>query len=96
MPPFWDGAVHPLDTSGFVTSNGLVLVDYLGQYETLQNNIRYVVHSTGFVPSRDFPHMRRIEREHYSTYYDDKTMEIVAEFCEWEIDRFGYKFEEGK
>jgi len=96
MPPFWDGAVHPLDTSGFVTSNGLVLVDYLGQYETLQNSIRYVVHSTEFVPSRDFPHVRRIERKHYSTYYDDKAMEIVAGFCKWEIDRFGYKFEEEK
>lgn len=36
----------------------------------------------------------RKKREHYSLMYNDSSISLIAKHCHWEIDRFGYEFED--
>ena len=76
--------------------SGAVGLDFLIRYEDLQGDYGTVCERIGLPPS-GLPSLKsksRQERRHYSTYYDDRTKELVAKMYHRHIEHFGYRFEE--
>ena len=76
--------------------SGAVGLDFLIRYEDLQSDYTSVCERIGLPPS-ELPSLKtksRPERRHYSTYYDDRTRELVAKMYHRHIEHFGYRFEE--
>lgn len=69
---------------------GKVLVDFIGKFENLERDFNSVCEHLGI--SAKLPHLKKTTRERYNTYYDDRTIEIVANWFERDIDYFGYEF----
>ena len=76
--------------------SGSVGLDFLIRYENLQDDYKVVCARIGIPPSQllSLKTKSRPERRHYSTYYDDRTREIVAKMYYRQIKHFGYDFEE--
>ena len=76
--------------------SGALGLDFLIHYEDLQSDYGSVCERIG-LPSSELPSLKtksRQERRHYSTYYDDRTRELVAKMYHRHIEHFGYRFEE--
>lgn len=74
--------------------NGEMAVDFVGRYEQLEDDFERICLELG-VPRPELPHekVRHVKKEHYSTYYDEDTIEIVRQNYQEAIDIFGYRFE---
>ena len=86
---------EPNDPFYFDHSSAVGL-DFLIRYEDLQKDYTAVCKRIGLPPST-LPSLKsksRGERRHYSTYYDDRTRELVAEMYHRHIEHFGYGFDE--
>ena len=76
--------------------SGSVGLDFLIRYENLEEDYASVCERIG-LPLSELPSLKtksRLERRHYSTYYDDRTRELVAKMYHRHIEHFGYRFEE--
>ena len=76
--------------------SGAVGLDFLIRYENLQSDYGSVCERIG-LPRSELPSLKtksRPEQRHYSTYYDDRTRELVAKMYHRHIEHFGYRFEE--
>ena len=65
--------------------------NFVGRFETLNEDFRYICDQLGI--DRSLPHDFRMEREHYSVYYDRNTRKQVAKLAKADIKVFGYTFE---
>jgi hypothetical protein len=75
--------------------SGSVGLDFLIRYENLQNDYTSACERIGLPPSM-LPSLKtkiRPQRRHYSTYYDDRTRDLVAKMYHRHIMHFGYRFE---
>lgn len=77
------------------TSNNECGVDYVGRFESLSKDFTYICQKLDALPIPILPHIFNSQRNaHYSTYYDDESVELVrARFAE-DIRRFDYEFED--
>ena len=66
--------------------------DFIGRFETLQADFDIVCQKLG-ITRNPLPVKNTTKHEHYSEYYDEETIEIVARKYHADIIRFGYKFE---
>jgi len=66
--------------------------DFIGRFETLQSDFDIVCKKLG-ITRKSLPMKNRTSHKHYSEYYDEETVEIVARKYRADIIRFGYKFE---
>jgi chondroitin 4-sulfotransferase 11 len=71
---------------------GKVIVDFIGRFEKLELDAEIIFRKLG-VENAALPHINQTPHKHYSEYYSDKTMNIVAERYSRDIEFFGYKFE---
>ena len=69
-------------------------VNYVMRFENLTDDFRSLC-SRLEISTPTLPRYNRSTREHYSKYYDDELRELVRTRFGEEIERFGYKFEEG-
>lgn len=74
-------------------SEGTVLVDFIGQMESLQTDFNTVCDRIG-IRRRQLPHANRSSHTPYWDYYDDDSREIVAGRFQRDIEYFGYRFGE--
>lgn len=72
--------------------NGHNVMDYIGRFENLEADWREVLEQLG-LDYRPLPVINASKHEHYSTYYDDETREIVTRRFKRDLDVFGYSFE---
>jgi hypothetical protein len=72
--------------------SGKVLVDYVGRFESLDEDFQRICSSMGI--SAKIEHLNKSEHADYRSYYDDETAHWVAEFCAEDILRFGYAFDQ--
>ncbi|MCH7728592.1 MAG: hypothetical protein IH991_19230 [Planctomycetes bacterium] len=87
---------YPLNDRFYFDRSGSVGLDFLIRYENLQEDYASVCERIG-LPLSELPSLKtksRPERRHYSTYYDDRTRELVAKAYHRHVDHFGYRFEE--
>ena len=82
--------------SWITDANGEIMVDYIGRYETLNQDWE-IIKPRLFPAPREggvLPHINKSPREHdYRSYYSDETVDIVKNFYIRDIEYFGYKFE---
>jgi hypothetical protein len=86
---------HLPSNDPFYILNGELCVDFLIRYENLSKDFDEVLARLR-LPHVDLPRLKRGIRAggyHYSEYYDEETMEIVAEQHKNDIRLLGYKFE---
>ncbi len=66
------------------------LVDYVGRFEKLQNDFAFVCNCIGFPPNTKLPHHKKSEHAKWWTYYDDATMDVVAEYFARDMQVIGW------
>jgi hypothetical protein len=71
--------------------NGELIVDFVGRYETLEQDFNHVCRVLDIRPS--LPHLNRTGHKDYRSYYNEKTKKIVAEHFKEDIEMFGYTFD---
>ncbi len=72
------------------------IVDTVIRYENLDSELNNTLSQIG-LPAAKLPNAKsgaRASKAHYSTYYDEKSLEKINQICAWEIEKFGYTFED--
>lgn len=84
---------HFLPCSHFVTIDGEIAVDFIGRFETLQEDFNKCLDTIG-LERKPLVHWRgtRYPSDDMSSYYNQEAKDIVAEIYEEDIRRFGYEF----
>lgn len=81
----------------FYSDRGKPLVDFIGRYESLERDLASVLHRCGIDSKVELPRAKagyRSDLRHYSSYYNEKRRDFVAEQFRAEIALHGYRFEE--
>jgi Sulfotransferase family len=83
---------HRYQLDWFVDPNGKVLADFIGRFESLEEDWKIVAKKLGV--SENLPHRRPNPRtRHYAEYYNDRTRAIIGEKFKVDIEYFNYRFE---
>jgi hypothetical protein len=87
---------HFRSQTTFVTNeDGQLAVDFVGRYERLADDFRYVEQQIGF-PVTQLPRLQTArKRARYAEFYTPETQQLVAERFRGDIEMFGYLFEAG-
>lgn len=64
-------------------------LDFLGRFESLQEDFGTLCYNIGF-PQVKLKLARRIRRRHYSHYYDQKALQVVNKAYREDFERFNY------
>lgn len=79
----------------FYTIDDQLCTDFVIRYESLQDDYSEVCKKLG-LPENTLPRLKggiRKQRYHYSDFYDEETIALVAEHHKNDIRLFGYEFE---
>lgn len=71
---------------------GQVLVDFIGRFETLEDDFMYIGRRIGTERFR-LPHLVRSNHRKYRDYYTDKTKRLVEQRYAKDIELFEYSFD---
>ncbi|MFC7394394.1 sulfotransferase family 2 domain-containing protein [Scopulibacillus cellulosilyticus] len=77
------------------TINDRVAVDFLGKYETLEEDLKKVCKEIGIPFDGWLPNAKgnfRKDRQHYRRHYNTAQKELVRKYFKKEIDLLGYEF----
>ena len=77
-------------TQFLTDNNGELLVDYVGRFESLQDDFDKICKKVNV--SASMPHSNKSKHKKYQEYYDEETRQMVAEHWKADIDMFGYTF----
>jgi hypothetical protein len=75
--------------------DGEPCVDFLGRFESLEEDFRHVLGEIGLSFDQALPRAKsgiRTNGKHYRDYYDDHTREVVGDWYAREIKLLGYSF----
>ena len=72
-------------------SEGNALVDYIGKLESIDNDFTIICNKISYTSA--LRHERKTKHKHYSTYYTEKSKEIVASVYKKDIELFNYNFQ---
>jgi len=85
----------------FLDENGDMRIDFIGRFEnfaedwdTVRGMMLHAGHLDIDIGPLPVVNAAPKKRPHYSTYYDDESIEIVREVWKWDIETFGYEFED--
>ena len=81
-----------LQSDYLIDLHGRQIVDFIGHYETLQDDFDHVCDQLS-VPRQVLPHKRKAgDRHGYREYYNDSTRDLVAQHFAADIERLHYTF----
>lgn len=75
--------------------SGKIMVDFIGHVEDMSSDFKRLCAALSLRETRISKTNKSFHRA-YHKYYDDETMEIVAEYFARDIELFGYRFGPGK
>lgn len=85
---------HLTDQLGWVVMDDKVAVDFIGRYESLENDFAYVCERLN--AKIELPKLNKSKRpadpDGYKSVYNTRMIELVAEWHSRDIDYFDYKF----
>ena len=81
---------HIVPIYDYVCINNVIFVNEFLEFENLDKNI--ITISKRFNIKNTLPHVNKTKHEHYSKYYDSKSIDYISEMYEKDIDLFCYKF----
>ena len=64
---------------------------HIMKFESLNADFQEVARIIGL--RTELPHLNATKKDHYSTYYDGETIEIIRQWFHEDIQRFNYSFE---
>ena len=70
--------------------NDRIIVDEIVHFENLNSEFNNVLEKIG--RNATLPHLKKSSRGNYREYYDQEIIEIVRNWFEQDIERFGYSF----
>ncbi len=82
----------PSQSSFILDENGERIVDFVGRFETLQQDFETVCNRIGVDASLPFLNASKRKKD-WRSYYTDETRALVAELFEADIQRFGYSWD---
>lgn len=88
--PFPKGATK-LQTEIITDSEGQLIVDFVGRYETLETDFNHLCQRLNIQVS--LPYLNQSRHRDYREYYNDKTIKLVQEHFQEDIALLGYTFE---
>jgi hypothetical protein len=71
---------------------GVIRVAHIIKFESLAEDFREIAKTLGI--HADLHHLNWTKREPYKNYYDSETIQIVSDWFEEDIRRFGYRFDD--
>lgn len=77
--------------AAFICENKDVIVDFVGRFETLDDDFETVCQQMGIDVA--LPHTNQTRHRDYREHYDDKLAEIVGEHWRQDVSLFGYEFD---
>lgn len=78
----------------FVDTRGVIITDFIGRYETLNEDWEYIANKINVNPK--LPHEYPTERDRdYRKYYSSESVDIIAKAHEIDLKTFNYDFEQG-
>jgi len=84
--------IHFLPQHEFVCTEGSALgVDFVGRFERIEQDFESVRKKLGIGGA--LQHLNASKRQRYASYYNPKTIGIVADVYQKDIELFGYDFE---
>lgn len=86
------GNVWCYPCADYVTVDGKIVVNQILRYETLQQDFNLLCEKLAIAPV-ELPRSNASRHEHYSSYYDYASKEIVANLFKDDIRLFGYSFD---
>jgi hypothetical protein len=78
----------------FTDHNGAYAMDWVGRMENSEEDWKNLCEKLGIDKKLPTINKRRKDRPHYSTFYDDEAKEMLQELYAWDIEFFGYEFED--
>ena len=75
--------------SDFVVSEGKILVDFVGRFESLQSDFADVCDKIGV--RAKLGQQNKTRRTRYQDHYDDRTAALIEQTFAVDIERFGYR-----
>ena len=79
------------DMFDWISSSGEIIVDHVGRVETLHDDWQVICRQIG-IPAPELPHANQTSRGDYHSYYDDRSIEMIATRFHRTIEHFGYEF----
>ena len=86
---FWS---HPCPIMDFISVNGIVKVDCICEIETYERDFKFVTDTIQKNPK--LPHVNKTNHDDFKSYYDEKSIDIVAKVFRSDIEYFKYKFDD--
>lgn len=77
----------------FTDEEGQDLVEFIGRFERLQEDFRVIAERLG-LPA-DLPHEKSTGVRPWQDIYDEEARRVVGECFAADVERFGYRFEDG-
>ncbi len=94
------GGDHKNQLDWFTDENGKVIADFIGRFERLKPDIKYIFKKMGIlIKTKDIfkkNHTQWRKFAHYSEFYTEKTRKIIGEKFKVDIEYFNYEFEDKK
>ena len=88
--PFPKGATK-IQKEIIVEKNGELNIDYLGRYETINEDFNHICRILNLQAS--LPCLNQSQHRDYRWYYSDHTRKLVADNFQEDIESFGYTFD---
>jgi hypothetical protein len=74
----------------FYDAGGACLVDYIGRYETLEDEMAEIARRLDLGDRTSLPRKNAVPRADWRTYYDDHTFELIGRAYAEDVRLFGY------
>lgn len=85
----WEGS--EIRQLPYLIEDGKIIVNFIGRFEHLQRDFAFVCDRIDIHPPR-LAHHAGSKHDHYRTYFDTESKQVVDEFFSADIEAFGYEF----